>query len=162
MPSGDKIYVKIEGIKGSVKVSGFTDCFEASYADGGAIINQFSASNNGQSYAGVPVVNNLQLTLKNVDGSVSSTLQQNVLKAQPLKKVKYSQITRLNGKDTETSGKEYEKCHIIAYHYNPATRDVQLEIGNFASFEETHYTIAEDGAVTPHRVKYDLTTQATT
>ncbi len=156
----DKVYVKIEGVKGPVKVDGFSDYFEASYADGGAIVNQFAASNNGQSFGGVPTISNLRLSLKNCTADVSSLLHQYVLKAQPLKELKVSQITRLNGKDTETHGMTYTNAHIIAYHQDPSSRDVQLEIGNFASIEVAHYNIAEDGSVKPNRVKYDLTKEA--
>lgn len=152
----DKVYVKIDGVTGPLNVDSFKGYFEAHYADGGAIVNSFSAGNNGMAYGGVPSVSNLRASLKNCDADVSSLLHQFVLKAQPLAEVKVSQVSRLNGKDTETHGITYTKAHIIAYHYDPSSRDIQLEIGNFSSIETAHYKLDVDGKPKPSRVKYDL------
>jgi type VI protein secretion system component Hcp len=156
----EKVYVKIDGITGPVQVEGFTGCFEAHAVDGGTVTNNFSATNNGMSYAGVPVVNDLVVSLKNCSGEVSSALHNMVLKATPLKEIAVSQISRLQGKDTETHGTKHENAHIKGFHHDPDTRDASLHLGNFSSVETAHYTIKEDGSLTPLRVNYDLTKEA--
>ena len=158
----DQVYIKIEGVKGPLQVDGFSDHFEAHGAEGGQIVNHFTASNNGQAFSGVPELSNLRLSIKNCTADVSSTLHQKTLKAEPLTSVKVSQITRVKGKDTETYGMLYDKPHIIRYDYEASSGDLFLEVGNFASVETTHYNISPEGDVKPMRVKHDLTKNTTT